>query len=82
METPGSLIDKLSIVNNKLWHQEEIAHDPTASDQVVAGAKRKIDGLNLQRNALVQEFDELMRSIINQERDYPVVPQFKDYRKR
>jgi cell division protein FtsB len=82
METPGSLIDKLSIVNLKLWHQEEIAHDPKAVDFVVAAAKRKIDGLNLQRNALVQELDELFRDVVEGRKLYPVVPQFKDYSRK
>jgi hypothetical protein len=82
METPGSLIDKLAIVNLKLWHQEEVAHDPKADDHTVAVAKRKIDGLNLQRNALVQEYDEMMSTIINGGHCYPVVPQYKDYSKK
>jgi len=81
METPGSLIDKLSIVNLKLWHQEEVAHDPNATDHVLAAAKRKIDGLNLQRNALVLELDELFHSIIMEGKPYPIVNQFKDYSK-
>ena len=82
METPGSLVDKLTIVNLKLWHQEEIAHDPEAIDSVVAVAKRKIDGLNLQRNALIQEYDEMMHAIIHGGLRYPIVPQYKDYVKR
>jgi cell division protein FtsB len=81
METPGSLIDKLIIVNLKLWHQEEVAHDSQADDHTVASAKRKIDALNLQRNALIQEYDELMKQIVDREKSYPVVPQFKDYGK-
>ena len=81
METPGSLIDKLTIVNLKLWHQEEKAQAENAPDHIVADAKRKISALNLQRNALVQEFDELMHKIIMEGNAYPVIPQFKDYRK-
>ena len=79
METPGSLIDKLTIVNLKLWHQEDRAQAPDAQDHIVADAKRKISALNLQRNALIQEYDELMRKIIMDGCEYPVIPQFKDY---
>lgn len=82
METIGSLIDKLTIVNLKLWHQEEMAHDPQADDTTVANAKRKIDGLNLQRNALIQEIDELLRDVIENKKKVPVVPQYKDYTRR
>lgn len=81
METPGSLIDKLTIVNLKLWHQEEKAQAEDAQDHVVAEAKRRISALNLQRNALIQEYDELMHKIIMEGHEYPVVPQFKDYKK-
>lgn len=79
METFGSLIDKLTIVNIKLYHQEDIAHDPEASDSVVANAKRRIDVLNLQRNQLIQEIDELLRDVVAGNKSVPVVPQCKDY---
>jgi len=79
METIGSLIDKLSIVNIKLYHQEDIAHNPSASDAVVASAKRKIDVLNIQRNGLIQEIDELIQDIVENHRKVPVVAQCKDY---
>ncbi len=79
METLGSLIDKLSIVNIKLYHQEDIAHDTGATDAVVASAKRKIDILNMQRNSLIQEIDELLQAVIDGEKKVPVVLQCKDY---
>lgn len=82
METVGSLIDKLSIVNLKLWHQEEVAQDPEADDQIVAAAKRRISVLNLQRNALIQEVDELLLAIVSGQRAVPVFPQMKDYTRR
>lgn len=66
MDTLGSLSDKLQVVNNKLWHQEEIAHALGADDKVVAAAKRNINILNNQRNDLIQEIDELfVKSLID-----------------
>jgi hypothetical protein len=90
METPGSLMDKLFTTNHKLWNQEEIAQAPGADDHIVAEAKRKISKLNLQRNALIQEFDEslwgmfqeLIRALGSIKNPCMVVPQFKDYSKR
>jgi hypothetical protein len=82
METPGSLIDKLFTTDHKLWNQEEIAQVPGADDHTVAEAKRKISKLNLQRNALIQEIDEMFSDLITGRKQPPVVPQFKDYSKR
>jgi len=79
METPGSLIDKLFTVNHKLWNQEDIAQAPGADDKTVADAKRKISALNLQRNALIQEIDELISDIVTGKKKPPVIDQFKSY---
>ena len=87
METLGSLIDKLFTVNHKLWNQEDIAQTPGADDHTVAEAKRRISALNLQRNQLIQEIDELIYSFFEnllkqtQQLSNPVhiVPQFKNY---
>ena len=35
-ETLGSLIDKLTTANLRLWHLEEIKHDDDANDSEVA----------------------------------------------
>jgi len=59
METLGKLIDQLSIMNLKLWHLEDIKHDPEASDSEVADTARKIGVANKQRNALIEEIDEM-----------------------
>jgi len=83
METLGSLIDKLSVVNIKLYHQEDIAQEEGASDKQVADAKRKISVLNRQRNALIEEIDILFEDVITGKRPAPVVfKQLKDYGKK
>jgi len=78
METLGSAIDKLFTVDHKLWNQEDVAQAAGADDKTVANAKRKISVLNLQRNALIQEIDELLAAAVAKGAA-PVVPQFKDY---
>lgn len=83
METFGSLIDKLSIVNIKLYHQEDIAQQEGANDKIVANAKRKISILNRQRNALIEEIDVLFEEVIEGKRPVPeVFKQLKDYGKK
>lgn len=78
METLGSLVDKLFTVDHKLWNQEDVAQAPGADDHTVANAKRKISALNLQRNALIQEIDEMLARAVEAGKA-PVVPQFKSY---
>lgn len=80
METMGALIDKLTVVNLKLWHQEEIAHDLKADDATVAAAKRKINVLNNQRNALMEEIDRFLYNAV-MHREVPLFQPMKDYSK-
>ena len=44
--------------NFQLWHQEDIARSPTASDEEIAKVKRAIDGFNQQRNDWIEKVDE------------------------
>lgn len=60
METPGSLIDKLIIVNLKIFKAEDIKRDKLASDQVIADATRLTNKLNQSRNELIAELDTLL----------------------
>ncbi|HEY2038421.1 MAG TPA: DUF4254 domain-containing protein [Edaphobacter sp.] len=56
--------------NFDLWHEEDKARDPGASDPEIAEVKRSIDRLNQSRNDLVEQidreiltrFEEIMRS--------------------
>jgi hypothetical protein len=43
--------------NFHLWHQEDEARDPTASDQLIASVKHSIDRLNQERNDAVEQID-------------------------
>ena len=60
MDTFGNLIDKLTIVNLKIWNQEDLKRDPKATDKQIADATRKTNVLNVQRNDLIQELDEML----------------------
>jgi len=82
METLGSLVDKLSILNIKLYFWENVAHDLSLSDEEVGKAKRVINVLNDQRNAIIEEIDCLFKEVVEGKKSAPpVYRQFKYYGK-
>src|SRR5262245_29550979 len=44
--------------NFDLWHEEDKARAPNATDAEIAVVKRNIDKLNQQRNDLIEKLDE------------------------
>lgn len=44
--------------NYLLWHEEDIARDPTATEGQIAAVKRNIDRLNQMRNDRIEQLDE------------------------
>jgi len=44
--------------NFRLWHQEDIARSPSATDNQLADVKRSIDQLNQRRNDLIEAVDD------------------------
>jgi hypothetical protein len=51
------LVTDILMSNYKLWHLEDIARDPVASDSVIADIKRKIDKENQLRNDKIETLD-------------------------
>lgn len=64
MDTIGNLIDKLTIVNIRIWMAEDIKRDPNASDKQIADATRVTNIANSQRNDLIQEIDEGLNQLV------------------
>ena len=64
METIGELIDKLTIVNLKMWKWEDVKRS-RGSDKTIADATRKTNLLNQQRSNLIQEIDKKITGIDN-----------------
>ncbi len=50
--------------NYLLWHQEDIARNPSASDSVIAEVKRNIDRLNQQRNDHIEMLDDFLVGLL------------------
>ena len=64
MDTIGSLIDKLTIVNIKIWMAEDRKRDSNASDKDIANATKLTNIANQQRNDLIQEIDEQINHMV------------------
>src|SRR6478752_5726790 len=56
----SSLIRAQHRANFDLWHEEDKARDPGATDHEIAAVKRAIDRLNQRRNDLVEQIDMLL----------------------
>lgn len=63
MDTIGNLIDKLTVVNIRIWMAEDIKRKKDASDKEIADATRLTNVANQQRNDLIQEIDEKLNCL-------------------
>ena len=61
-----TLITEQHHTNFELWHEEDKARDPEASDSVIADVKRSIDRLNQRRNDKIEQIDEALLELLNQ----------------
>lgn len=64
MDTIGNLIDKLTIVNIRIWMAEDMKRNAKSSDKDVAKATKITNIANQQRNDLIQEIDEKINHMI------------------
>ncbi|MBL7973432.1 MAG: DUF4254 domain-containing protein [Candidatus Kapabacteria bacterium] len=83
-ETLGALIDKLSIVNLKLWHCQELLHSPNATEQNQGEERTKLEAKNTsllgQRERLIAVIDEWVKqAVTNPEGMLLANPQNKIY---
>ncbi len=49
-------------INFRLWHEEDRARDPIATDSIIADVKRSIDRLNQQRADSIERIDAALES--------------------
>lgn len=62
-ETVGSLVDKLSIVELKIYHMQEQVERDDVSEEFRGQAEGKLDILRLQRDDLAEELTTLLADI-------------------
>ncbi len=62
-----ALIRAQHLANFDLWHEEDTARSPDASDARIAQVKHAIDRLNQQRNDLVEQIDQLLLQLAGQQ---------------
>ena len=60
MDSVGELIDKLSVVNIKIFMLVDVVQTDKNND-IVAEAARKLQLLNLQRNTLINEVNQRLQ---------------------
>lgn len=63
METIGSLVDKISIVNAKIYALEDKKRLPDATNDSLAEATKKTNVLNTLRCSLIDELDAAVNEI-------------------
>lgn len=64
METIGNLIDKLTIVNIRIWTAEDVKRNNNATDTQIVNATKITNIANQQRNDLIQEIDETINELV------------------
>lgn len=52
--------------NYRLWHEEDTARSPSATDQEIASVKRAIDKLNQARNDMIEKVDDAISDRLKQ----------------
>ncbi len=78
-ETPGSAIDRLSILALRLYHMEEQASRSDAADDHIAKAKARLEILHEQHRDLGRSLSELLGDIFAGRKRLKVYRQFKMY---
>jgi hypothetical protein len=78
-ETVGSLVDKLSIIELKIYHMREQAERPDAEPGFVERCNGRLEVMRMQRDDLAQELSTLLTDIASGRVVPKVYRQFKMY---
>jgi len=79
METIGSLIDKISIIELKRYHMKEQTNRKNVDKTHIKECCAKLQILNQQQDDLIQELDKLFEDIVLGKKQLKVYRQFKMY---
>lgn len=78
-ETPGSIVDRLSILSLKEFHMHEETVREDASAEHKAKCAEKLARIRLQRSHLTESLGELLADVADGRRTFAVYYQFKMY---
>ena len=78
-ETPGSVVDRLSIISLKIYHMKEQVKRKDADKEHIAKCKGKVDVLLEQRKDLAGSFDELLTDLKKGSKKLKMYYQLKMY---
>lgn len=78
-ETPGMMIDRLSILSLKNYHMKLQTERTDADNQHRQQCREKLSVLTIQRNILGQCLDELLKEVSSGQRRFIIYQQFKMY---
>lgn len=78
-ETPGQIVDRLSILALKMYHMREETTRATASEDQRATAKGRLVVLNTQRSDLARCLTELWHEVVAGRRRFKLYRQMKMY---
>ena len=78
-ETIGSLVDKITIVDLKIYHMQEQVDRADAEETHKARCRDRVGVLKIQRADLVEELSELARNVLDGRIRLKVYRQFKMY---
>ena len=78
-ETVGSLVDKISIMELKIWHMREQAERQDATPEFRASCEGRLEVMRMQRDDLAAELSTLLADIASGRVVPKVYRQFKMY---
>ena len=79
METVGSLIDKMSINELKVYHMTEQTQRDDISEEFRRDCLSRLDILKIQRNDLKEELQQLMDDVASGKKKFKLYRQMKMY---
>jgi len=78
-ETIGSLIDKISILDLKIYHMQEQIDRVDASSAHKKTSRSKVEILKVQKSDLTEELSDLFEAVIKGKKRLKIYRQFKMY---
>ena len=78
-ETPGSIVDRLTILSLKIYHMKEQTLRDDVPEEHILSCKRKKGILVIQRNDLSRALSQLIDDILKGKKKHKIYYQFKMY---